>query len=873
MKKIIAPDGVLVYDRYYGSKPIVGVLVAERIIFCALLSAFSMLFIIEEYGFNVSSLFVGFISALCSVIFSVLFIFVKRSIAIPTLFLASGLVVYLNFQDIWIRFSYFIDEAMLLVDGRFLFPRGYLIHDERYLVDSNALYHDGMYLGTFLLCGLYALLCAASMKKRIRCIPSLLGFVLLCIPRLLSETFEFNLWLVPVILLFVAAAAIGTVYKNGLAVVKTGAGSYRRQVRSDERTFLDNIKRSGYIKRIGMRFSFFSKYFTSGLYCVVLFAVALGIGVSSFGEGDSMDYTPVYDWMMGIGKDVVPDSSFDDGPVSDYFSSSGDQIRGEGLNITSPGNGDKEIIKVSFSGDRPIYLRGDIGIEYTGDGWTTPVIDQRNWLGSGISQHYRPCEVDVVRTLLSALDSNLKYVVTETDVIIDYLCETDVVFLPAYTAEYSYYEDQGFVVYGDHVVRVNTDSGDYVRSVQCTSLDYDLNGFSFFSDEEIIAEIEKIFINNGLSVNDFYGTVVPEMASEDDLILKYTDYVESTYLSLPADIGRQLRIFMRNSMGEIIDIEDYYGVSSPEERYKTAELISDYLKNNYTYTLSGVNNSDSPVIEFLTETQKGHCSLYASAMTLMLRELGIPARYCTGFSVYPTGQSANTVTLRERNLHAWVEVYLGELGWVTFDPTSGAMNAGQNTNSPEEESSQPVIETDEPSRPEEETKEISSLPENTSGENSNDVVVEPDVSSVVYAELIVIISISCLVIITAILLIFRYYSVKSRAEDIVNKAELLSSGTVYATIIEILYLCKLKPLNGQLPSDYYREVDKAMCTSISAKASVLEKAAFGSSELTDEEMSALCTAFREVFTSSTKRCSVFRRHRIRYIVLSAENRG
>ncbi len=72
-------------------------------------------------------------------------------------------------------------------------------------------------------------------------------------------------------------------------------------------------------------------------------------------------------------------------------------------------------------------------------------------------------------------------------------------------------------------------------------------------------------------------------------------------------------------------------------------------------------------MQFLDDTKRGHCSLYASAMTLILRELGIPARYCTGF--YVEGENGGgSVLLREKNLHAWVEVYLGEYGWVNIRP-------------------------------------------------------------------------------------------------------------------------------------------------------------------------------------------------------------
>ncbi len=867
MKKVNIADRVLVFDRYYGNKPITGILIAERILFCVTLSVFSMLFIISEYGFDISLLNVGIFTGLCTALFSGLFIFVSRSIAIPTILLIVGAIIYFNLEDIWLRFSYFVDEAMLLVEGRFLFPRGYLLHDEVYLTSSNRLYSEGMIMGTFLLCALFSLLCAASMKKRIRCIPALLGFILLCVPRILSETFEFKGWLIPVLLLFTVAAAISTIYTNGLAVVKSGSNSYSRQVRDDEGTFLSNIKKASFLKRISMKYSFFSKYLTTGMYCALSFAVALSIALSVFSEGESIDYTPVYDFITGVSEDNS-DSPFENGPVSDYFTSTQRKDRNEGLNITSPGNGNKEIIRVTFTGNSPIYLRGDVGVEFTGDGWTTPVTDSELWRRSRLSESYRPCELDVVRTLLSALGSEYTSVVEGTDVSIEYLCETDVVFLPAYTSEYSFYNNEGFDVYGDYSVRVAESAGDYIRSVQCTSLAYDFGDFSDYYSYETLINIKNVFRDNLVNVNDFYGTVVPEMASEENIISDYLRYVEETYTQISGKDRRDMLGFIEENISGINVSE--IDVSSEADRYLTAATISDYLTDNYTYTLSGENDSNSPVMEFLTETKRGHCSLYASAMTLMLRSLDIPARYCTGFSVYPNNEYTSIVVMREKNLHAWVEVYLGQMGWVTFDPTSGAINGDQiNNNSNNDNSVPEEKESEETSQSvDEETKETPASPNHGSNDNEPDKTEEFTLP----IELIITLLIIIIVIVAVILLVYRYISVKKRAEDILRRIDYIDGRVVYSKLIDILYLFKIRPSAGQQPSVYYAEAEKELGCSLSEHSSVLEKAAFGLTELSEDEQREMTAVFTAVYNSAIVSSRFLRRHRIRLIVLSCESK-
>lgn len=113
-------------------------------------------------------------------------------------------------------------------------------------------------------------------------------------------------------------------------------------------------------------------------------------------------------------------------------------------------------------------------------------------------------------------------------------------------------------------------------------------------------------------------------------------------------------------------------------RYDQAAAIERYLKDNYRYDLGiapQTSGRDS-VAYFLFEEQAGYCEHFASAMAVMARSVGIPARVVTGYS----GGSYNPFTglweVKQSDAHAWVEIYFGSMGWVSFDPTPGFETPG-----------------------------------------------------------------------------------------------------------------------------------------------------------------------------------------------------
>jgi hypothetical protein len=111
--------------------------------------------------------------------------------------------------------------------------------------------------------------------------------------------------------------------------------------------------------------------------------------------------------------------------------------------------------------------------------------------------------------------------------------------------------------------------------------------------------------------------------------------------------------------------------------YLKALALSQHLQRHFRYSLDvGRGQSSKPLEQFLFVRKTGYCEHYATAMVILLRTLGIPARLVTGFLPSEWNEFGHYYTVRQRDAHAWVEAYFPQSGWVTFDPTPNVGTAG-----------------------------------------------------------------------------------------------------------------------------------------------------------------------------------------------------
>ncbi len=110
-----------------------------------------------------------------------------------------------------------------------------------------------------------------------------------------------------------------------------------------------------------------------------------------------------------------------------------------------------------------------------------------------------------------------------------------------------------------------------------------------------------------------------------------------------------------------------------------ARAVETYLKTNYKYSLQPKNPSPYPVVSFLLNKGSGHCEYFATAMVLLMRLRGVPARMVAGFQGGEWNDLGKYYMVRNSHAHTWVEVYKKGTGWVPFDPTpSSAQGEGGN---------------------------------------------------------------------------------------------------------------------------------------------------------------------------------------------------
>jgi hypothetical protein len=113
-----------------------------------------------------------------------------------------------------------------------------------------------------------------------------------------------------------------------------------------------------------------------------------------------------------------------------------------------------------------------------------------------------------------------------------------------------------------------------------------------------------------------------------------------------------------------------------QNRDQAVRTISQFFATKFTYRMwqdADLNpeKNPSPLGRFLLETRAGHCEYFATATVLLLREIGIPARYAVGYSVHEAAWSGYIV--RQRDAHAWALVWNEKKKiWENLDTTPGS---------------------------------------------------------------------------------------------------------------------------------------------------------------------------------------------------------
>ncbi len=140
----------------------------------------------------------------------------------------------------------------------------------------------------------------------------------------------------------------------------------------------------------------------------------------------------------------------------------------------------------------------------------------------------------------------------------------------------------------------------------------------------------------------------------------YPAWLTDTYLQLPFNLPDSIKKLA-------LEITD--GLTTP---YEKTSAITAWLRKNIEYSaVIPTPPVDQDPIEWVLFTEKkAFCNYYATAEVLMLRSLGIPARWVVGYAQGQLNEQKGYYQVLEKDSHAWPEVYFPGYGWIEFEPTA-----------------------------------------------------------------------------------------------------------------------------------------------------------------------------------------------------------
>jgi len=179
------------------------------------------------------------------------------------------------------------------------------------------------------------------------------------------------------------------------------------------------------------------------------------------------------------------------------------------------------------------------------------------------------------------------------------------------------------------------------------------------------------FFDPDLSVLELAKELPPESYtlvrdSLDKLNRQISD--RNTYLQIDGPISAELRRIAQRA-----------GIEPGYDRAVIADMVADYVSQTGGYTLSPYVTPEGEdfTLYFLETSQQGYCIHFATAATMMLRALGVPARYTSGFVAVASPQDVGRIIeITDRQAHAWVEVYYDDVGWLVLEVTPPATGSG-----------------------------------------------------------------------------------------------------------------------------------------------------------------------------------------------------
>lgn len=844
-----------------------------------------------EFGSAIAQVLL-FVTAFMSV-----FILIKKRYAVPVLVFGAVVVYYFFHTAINESLILFKDYIFIQLDSRLLSTLQFVPVNSHAFLTRTQDFVSGMNIAMLIITCVICFISVLCCYKKFRALPLILTWCVLFIPAFLSEDADYSVYVLLVITSFFGLYAISSAngFYSEITVANGKSGSVK-----EEKVFRKNIKKKNPVQTAKSELSRYSRNCLCGiLAAVITFGATFG-SQKLFPDMSYINTDNIINSTVKFFTDIgeyfsLAFSGNAGGLFNGYFSSDNFLINNNIELNAPPQSANEPVLKVKSELDSGMYLVGDIGVDFTGRSWTSVQRKtEQNKLYSGeynISDSFSPEQIAQVeqyvklfggmssaeltqgdRAYINAHENSPGYIgiflvyndsesnygeltfgmYNYESVNIEYFKNSNIVFKPFLPDNNAYMKNENFNYYGDTIIRI-ADRKNWMKSFETNVLIPENVGSYVFAADNM-TDSEKIDMLQTVG----FGNYETARRYIDDK-KEYDRYVRDTYTSVPDSEKENIRRFI--SEFESAD-GDNAGIVSNKTLY--AYGMCEYLRSHYAYSLSADNTSDKSntmLGNFLFGTKQGHCALYASAMTLALREKGIPARYITGFTTGKLELNGSTgmyeKTIHENSLHAWVEVYTEDFGWLPFDPTGYGGNSISGdyidpsqtdapvTTAPPQTTSTTVTTTVSPSQTTATTPPVTSAPSDNSSDNSGNNPGSDAPGKTDYS-LLIKIAFAVLGVIAFTALIFAFIKSVKRKNENRMKSFRKSKDTVsavkdmYGFIMKLFGTTDLVPCDNELPLEFAVRADEKLKTlgtdtSLVRIMNIIEKAEFSNEEISEQE--------------------------------------
>lgn len=229
------------------------------------------------------------------------------------------------------------------------------------------------------------------------------------------------------------------------------------------------------------------------------------------------------------------------------------------------------------------------------------------------------------------------------------------------------------------------------------------------AEEAAFADLQDISQREGLSDSGvmIYDGLAPVASPADSPWLRKAlsevehnqERVHDQYTALPDDLPQSVRAVVDQARSDGVTVP----ASDHDEQIAAMRWLVDYFTdpdNGFVYTLDapdGDGRNNLEVVGDFLERRSGYCSHYASTLAVLGRALGVPTRMVLGYSASGVQAEADfTYEVTADQLHAWVEAYIDDVGWVPFDVTPASTDDADADDTADTPAAQSGDDTDAP---------------------------------------------------------------------------------------------------------------------------------------------------------------------------------